>query len=419
MSREALGPLREGGAVVVIGAGPGGAACAIALQNLAARAGRRVRVVLYEGKVFAGGTHYNQCAGVLSPPIVSILEKDLGVPFPRHLVQRVITGYVLHSAHREILLPERGEPTYAVRRVHFDEYMLEQARQRGVEVVQSRVTDLEVTDRGVEVYSESRHSRADVVVGAFGMDDGTARIFERATRYRQPPFLASMVSKVHPGEEWMAGFGDDIHAFLPPIRGVEFGAVTPKGNHLTINIAGRGVNSALMDQFLQFPMVRAVLPAGARPEASRPAYFKGRFPLGLARGFYGDRYVLVGDAAGLLRPFKGKGVNTSMVTALRAARAIMLHGISAADFERHYRGRCREIVRDVPYGRLLRRLAILAAHSRLLDAALELAGSREETLREALFHSVSADRTFRRIFREAWSMGLLARVLLRSCRRPA
>ena len=69
MSDSKLGPLRDGGHVVIIGGGPGGAACATAVCRLAQSLGREIRVTVYEGKTFAGERHYNQCVGVLSPPL--------------------------------------------------------------------------------------------------------------------------------------------------------------------------------------------------------------------------------------------------------------------------------------------------------------------------------------------------------------
>jgi flavin-dependent dehydrogenase len=140
-----MGPLENGHTVAVIGGGPGGAACAIALKNLAAEAGKEIDVLLYEGKVFGGETHYNQCAGVLSPPITSILSDELCVPFPYYLVRGRITTYVLHSDWQEIELRDEKEPSYALRRVRFDAYLLEQARMRGVRVIHSRVTDVELS----------------------------------------------------------------------------------------------------------------------------------------------------------------------------------------------------------------------------------------------------------------------------------
>lgn len=94
-----LGPLPDGGRVVIIGGGPGGAATAIALRLGARAAGKTLHVVLVEGKQFAGKQHHNQCAGVLSPPVGELLERQLQVPFPHSLSRNVITGYVLHTPH--------------------------------------------------------------------------------------------------------------------------------------------------------------------------------------------------------------------------------------------------------------------------------------------------------------------------------
>ena len=409
-----------------MGGGPGGAGCALALKNLAREQGKSIRVILYEGKIFEGSIHYNQCAGVLSPPIIDILERELLIPFPWDIVQREVKGYVLHSDSEQILLREEGEPTYAVRRVNFDEYLLKEAGARGVEVVQSRVTDVEFFGRGVMVYSESNQCRADVVVGAFGMDDGTARIFERSTSYRQPPFLSTIVTKIHPGENFMGRFGNFIHAFLPPLDRIEFGAITPKMNHLTVNIAGASITWESMEEFLAYPPVRGLLPPGFRGGKIRGEsvegnslfsekgdgllFFKGRFPLGVGRGFYGDRYVIVGDAAGLLRPFKGKGINMSILTALQAARTMMNSGVSREAFGRNYRSACREVISDIPYGKVLRFFAVRSSRLHLLDAIINLA-KRNPILERALFNSVSAHKSFKKIFKETRDPGLFLKLL--------
>lgn len=59
-------PLREGGIVGIIGGGPAGSGCAIALKILAEREKRKVEVLLYERKDFE--KKGNVCVGVLSPP---------------------------------------------------------------------------------------------------------------------------------------------------------------------------------------------------------------------------------------------------------------------------------------------------------------------------------------------------------------
>ncbi len=405
-----LGPLMTGSTVVIIGGGPGGAGCAIALKNLADELGRKIRIILYEGKIFESSTHYNQCAGVLSSPILEIFETQLRIPFPRELVQRQITGYILHSDHEEIAMKKEGDITYAVRRVNFDDYLLKRAKEKGVEVIHSRVTDVEFNSGWVMVYSESDNTKADVVIGSFGMDDGMAKIFERATPYSQPRFLNSIVIKIHPDEEFLAQFGNFIHAFLPPLNKIEFGAVTPKMNHLTINIAGIAINSGSMDAFLKYPPVRKILPPGFNPESSELKYFKGRFPFRVSKGFYGNRYVIVGDSSGLLRPFKGKGINMSIITAVKAANTTMMKGISKEAFENDYLVECREIIKDVPYGKALRWLAIKGSNLGLMDSIIKL-GRTEIIMENALYNCVSAHKSFKEIFRETWNIKLILKIL--------
>lgn len=407
------GPLADGQVVAIVGGGPAGVSCAIALRHLALHMQRDVRVVLYEPKTFRGhAPHYNQCAGVLSPPIVSVLETRLQVPFPRHLVQRRIKRYVLHSERQEIALEGDGEPAYVLRRVQFDDYLLHQAREVGVEVVNSRVIDIERHERDVVLYSDSEGRRVTAVVGAFGLDDGTCRVFERAVGYRQPKFLNSIVTKVHPTAGVLERMGDAIHAFLPSLPEIEFGAMTPKGNHITINIAGAAVDANAMDRFLALPAVRRQLPGDAERHrgelgADDFQYFKGKFPVSLAKGFYGDRFAVIGDAAGLIRPFKGKGVTVGCASGVSLAEAMFTRGISERAFRDFFRHDpyCCEIRDDMLYASALRWLASASANHHFLDAGIALA-YRDARLRRALYDSVSAHRPYRQIVAETLSLPL-------------
>ena len=68
--------------------------------------------------------------------------------------------------------------------------------------------------------------------------------------------------------------------------------------------------------------------------------------------------MLVGDAAGLVRAFKGKGVTSAVLTAVRAAETIMRAGVSRPAFHAHYRPANQDIIRDLPYGRGMRLMTI-------------------------------------------------------------
>ena len=80
--------LENGSTVAIVGGGPAGAACAITLIREARRTGLALKVTLFESKDFK--VHYNQCVGVLSPPLTDILESELGLSLPTWLVKKEI-----------------------------------------------------------------------------------------------------------------------------------------------------------------------------------------------------------------------------------------------------------------------------------------------------------------------------------------
>lgn len=406
-------PLENNQVVVIIGGGPAGSSCAIKLKKLAKQKGIDPRIIVYEGKRFDKKSYYNQCLGVLSPPLDKIMEEELGVPFPWHIIQKRINGYYVYSDKNVLKLTGEHEPSYACRRVEFDNYLFEKAKEMGVEVFPARVTDLDFSHDSVMVFSESNNIRADVVIGAFGLDDGMAKTFERETSYCQPKFLYSIVTKIHPGHKAMAEFGDYLHAFLPSsLPDVEFCAITPKGNHLSLNVAGKKVNAEMMDEFLKLPCVRRVLPDNLDDFLSHLYYFKGKFPTLPAKGAFGNRYVMIGDAAGLNRPFKGKGINSAVITGIKAAENIVENGISEEAFKKYLKS-CSELTDDIPYGRVIRYLTIIASKYGLLDSIFETA-KKEKALRQAFFNIVSGQATYKKTWQETRSFKLLSRTVSRA-----
>lgn len=400
-----LGPL-QAGHVVIIGGGPGGTACALALQRMSAELGRKIRITIVEGKQFVGEMHYNQCLGVLSPPLPDLLWERLGVKFPYHLSRSKIDRYILHTDHEQISLEDKQQPSIALRRVQYDAYMLETVKQSGITVIPARAVDLEFHDEHVVLYTDNGSYEADVIVGAFGLDDGSSAMFSRLTSYRPPKALSSIVTKYHPSLEDMQTFGSCIHAFLPANPRIEFGGVTTKGNHLSINIAGGDIDTDLMSVFLNQPNVREILPnfdGGARFDPSDLQFFKGRFPRSQAHGYFGDRYVLAGDAAGLVRAFKGKGVTNAVITGIRAAESILRDGISEQAFSNHYYSANKDIIRDLPYGQAMRYFTIFFSRHHLLDPVIR-AAKQSPQLQSALFDAVSAHAPYRQVIRQSLQM---------------
>ncbi len=407
------GPLGDKKTIVIIGGGPAGSSCAIKLKKLCAQANINPRIIVYEGKLFEKKRHYNQCLGVLSPPLEKVLENDLGIPFPWEIVQKTINGYYIYSENNQIKLSGEHEPSYACRRIEFDHYLFLHAKKLGLEIIPARVTELDFTLDGVMVFSESNNVKADVVVGAFGLDDGMAKIFERTTSYRPPTFISSIVTKIHPGEERVEKFGNYLHAFLPSsLPEVEFGAITPKGNHLSLNIAGKKVNTLIMAKFLNLPAVRKVLPDNIDQILPHLYYFKGKFPTLPAKNFFGNRYVMIGDAAGLNRPLKGKGINSAVMTGIKAAEVIKDQGYSESAFS-YYVKSSDELLKDIPYGKSFRFITNSVSRLELLDSILEVA-KNDALLRDALFHIVSGQDTYKNIWTKSGKFPFLIKIGLKS-----
>ena len=395
----------RGKTVGIIGGGPGGSATAIRLKRLSREQDLGVRVVLYEGKDFE--RHYNQCVGVLSPPIEETLRGGLGVELPYDIFKRQIYGYRLHAGGKEILLvgPHRSGATYAVRRVMFDRYLLSCAEREGVEVYRSRVTGIDFPKgdrKQVFLYTEGGMLKADAVVGAFGLDDGMIDIFEAATggRYRRPAkFIQTYVMKFHAAPSFIEKkLGSIIYAYLfpPGIPNLEFGAITPKGDHINVNVAGANATVEDMFAFLSLDVVRDHLPPLA---LDGQEVYRGKFPGKPARGTTGDRYLVVGDATGWMRPFKGKGINLAIHTGILAAETMVEHGIGAASF-RLYEEQTKNLREDYLYGTWMRHLCKAGEITGMLGTILSMA-KVDQGVHDALFNAVSGHDSFRNIFRQS------------------
>ena len=414
-AKMGLGPLESGDTVAIIGGGPAGTGCAISLLSMAEERGMNLNVVLYEWKPFDDITH-NECAGVLSPPIKELMENELGVLFPDHLVESEIVGYNLHSDDDIIKLDGgKDEVSYGVLRQRFDKYMLDKAEEAGAEIIPSRVTDVEIGSNKVTVYSETKHTRADVIVAAFGLEEGSGLILERETKYLTPRHLLTLLTKFHPENKYcnLSMRKDYIHAFLPSLKDIEFGAVTPKADHYTINIAGEKIHSHSIERFLNRKEVQEVLPENFAENIKNLDFHRGCFPISPAKHLYGNRYVAVGDAAGLIRPFKGKGVNSAFLMGKKAAEVMMNVGISKVAFKEYY-NHFSEIVKDIPYARTVRRMVISAANHGYLSLIIKLA-RENKAMEKALFYSVAGTKSYKKIVLETTSISLIVQSVKGLC----
>lgn len=390
--RGDLRPLRSGQQVAIIGGGPAGTSCAIALRRQAEALGRDIKVALFEPKDFR--VEANVCVGVLSPPFGKLMAR-LGLSLPEGIVQRRIGKYVLHTDGEALCLREAedaDETTLAVDRADLDFFMLESARAAGVEIRPQLVVDLRFGPDGVLVIGERGDVLScDVVVGAFGLTGEGLRAFEAHTSYQRPGVMRSLLTDIPVSEtEIDARVGDAIHALLLAAwPGVEFAALTPKRDHVTVNVAGPAIEERDLDASLAHFQRIGLLPERL-PAAKR---FYNVFPSSPAHNIYRDRAVTIGNTSGLLRPLKGKGINAGLQTGMRAARVILEAGVSREAFDYFYEA-CKDITSDYYYGLLLRSLYRLTRRLRYLDAIIGLA-RQDRVLYRSFRTMVSGEGSYR------------------------
>jgi flavin-dependent dehydrogenase len=415
--------LRDESRVVVIGGGPGGASCAIRLLQKAKERGLNLRVYIYEPKRFP--RQHNPCMGVLVPPTAELLREHLRLELPAALIKRTIKGFRLHSDHNDIELrsPHGEEPALMVSRSEFDQLLLSRAEEAGARLVRDRVTGLEFypdnLEHPVRVYSEGASRSADMIVAACGLDDGLLSVLEqaspRARRYRRPrETMHSIIVKLPCDERYIERrLHGEIHAFLlRQLPRIEFGAITPKGAHVLVNIMGRRVTSIDMEDFLLHPKVRALLP---RFDLQKLDYYEGHAPVRHARNVSWDRFVAVGDATGWLRPFKGAGITTAIQTGIAAADVMLERGIDARAL-RSYALRSAALTSDHRHGRALRRLSRLGLDLGMIDGIIELAKTNRD-LYALLYDIIAGRRDYRRLTGELLHVALLWKMSALALRR--
>ncbi|MFN2596674.1 MAG: NAD(P)/FAD-dependent oxidoreductase [Pyrinomonadaceae bacterium] len=421
--------LRDESRVCVVGGGPGGASCAIRLLQESRRRGLKLDVVIYEPKEFP--RQHNPCMGVLAPPTAAVLREQLGVEIPARMVKRTIKGYRLHGdrADVELRAPTTEEPALMVSHSEFDEFLLSRAREAGANVLPDRVTGLEFHPENLEhpvrVYSEGLSRSADMVVAACGLDDGLLSVLEQVggsarRKYKRPrETMHSIIVKLAcDGRYVEKRLNGEIHAFLlRDLPRIEFGAITPKQDHVIVNVMGRRVTSIDMEDFLLHRKVRTLLP---RFDLQSLDFYEGHAPVRHARNVTWDRFVAVGDATGWLRPFKGMGITTAIQTGVGAADVMLERGIDSIALQ-SYERRMNHLTEDYRHGRLLRRLCRTGMEFGMVDGLVELAKSNRD-LYALLYDIISGQRSYRQITHELLRLALLWRLgglAIRRALRPA
>jgi len=347
--------------VAVLGGGPAGSFFAYFLFELAERLGLAIEIDIFEPRDFTRPAPHgcNMCGGIISESLVQHLAAE-GINLPQTVVQRGIEAYVLHTDVGSVRIetPQdemrigsvyRGSGPRDIKDTRwesFDGYLQQLARDKGARLIAERVNTVRIEDGRPELHTRgSEPRRYDLLAVAAGINAGAAKLFEGLDfGYAPPATTKTFIREYLLGEEAIATtLGGAMHVFLLDLPGLEFAALVPKGDYVSVCLLGEEINDELIATFLSNESVRGCFPPDWKFEA-RSCQCSPRIAISGASHPYADRIVFVGDCAET-RLYKD-GIGAAYRTAKLAARTAVFEGISAAAFAEHYAPLLTEIRRD-------------------------------------------------------------------------
>lgn len=425
--------LEDGSRVGVIGGGPAGSLFTYFLLLMAERLGISLSVDIYEPRDFnnPGPAGCNMCGGIVSESMVQLLSTE-GIRLPQTVVQRGIDSYVLHMDVGSVRIdtPRREKRIAAVYRgggprgitkqkyESFDDYLLKLAAQRGAALIRDRVDGIDWSNGLPVLRTKGGLAREyDLVAGAVGVNSSTIKLFESlGVGYRKPKTSKTFIAEFYLGQEVLRAYlGSSMHVFLLNLPRLEFAALIPKGDYVTLVLLGRGIDAELVQSFLNAPEVKKCFPSGW----SIPREYCRCFPainvLGAQKPF-SDRLVFIGDS-GVSRLYKD-GIGGSYRTAKAAAKTVIFHGVSERDFQEYFLPVCRDLANDNAIGKMVFLVTRAIQSLRFARRGLLRMTEREQQVRgvprrmsNVLWDTFTGSSSYRDVFLRTLHPAFLGRLL--------
>ena len=299
--------------VLVVGGGPGGSTAAWRL----ARAGARVRVL--DAAVFP---RVKLCAGWVTHAALADLALD-PASYP-HTIQP-FAGVTVAVGQREHETAWQRTASFGIVRAEFDAFLLRRAAAAGARVDEGvRVREVTVAQDGVTVAGDDgRTWRAAVVVGAGGHGCPVARALGGGRL--DAPVVVTQESETRVGAGCLRGLtrrhGTPELIAEPDFAG--YGWYFTKGDFLNVGVGAIG-GLPIRQRLLR--LLARLRGDGRLPADLVLTPFRGHaysVRRGRARTLAGERFLLVGDAAGLAHDLSGEGIGPAVRSATLAADALV------------------------------------------------------------------------------------------------
>jgi len=413
--------LEDDSNIAVVGGGPTGSFFSIFALKMARMMGKQIQLTIFEPKDFTkdGPAGCNRCGGIISELLVQTLAVE-GINLPDSVVRKGINSYNLHTNHGDVYIatPELERTIATVYRgggpkgmipegkESFDYFLLKDAIKEGAVLDPLRVDRIEIRDRKPVLFSKDRElGQFDLVVGAFGINSTTPKMFEEiGFGYQEPPTVTTAIAELFLGEENVEEhFGNSVHLFLLPDKGMKFAAMIPKGSYVTLCVLGKEMHANTVTEFLEKPVVTNVLKDIPYTVACRCL---PKMNVGAPLKPFTDRVVTCGDA-GSTRLFKD-GLGAAYLMGKAAAKTALFQGVSARHFQEDYYPVYHGIIIDNRYGQFLFTVTDVFRKNKLLTEGMLRVVRREQKgpadhriLSSILWNMFTGNERYKNIFPKA------------------
>ncbi len=293
--------------VTVIGGGPAGAFCAETLAS------KGFSCLLLEK---SKPRRYKACAGGISYEGFNLK------PVPSSIVERKIILARIFSPSKSVEVGEAEEPGYTVYRTVYDQWLRDQAENRGVEICyEERVRKVLLKNSTVKAKKEYDSK---VVVGAFGVCPRLYREF--GVRIREWVQLIQRELTL-PEDVISERIGDCIEIYFNSVYATwGYTWIFPKKNGVSVGLLSLPRTVKKRERLIQFINDHPAKLKGVVPRKFGKKYtFGGFIPLEPVEKTHGEKFVLVGDSAGFCDPVTYEGISNALKSGRIAAGAIEKH----------------------------------------------------------------------------------------------
>ena len=273
--------------IAVVGAGPAGAWA----STLLARRGHSVTLIDSQAP------WEKPCGGGMTTKALSnfgILESAL----PRNQIQQI----TIYFGDSGAVTVTPNEPIAVVSRRELGKYLMDEATKSGVSLHKTRVTGIENLGRGWLLSSRETSLQAGFLIGA----DGASSLVRRfVTRAFPPEDLCVTLGYFIPGQflpHMKIYFVPDFEGYIwsfPRVTHTSYGLITRSGPGWTARA------KMLLTNFISADLGPEVLEHAEFYSAPVPCLSSRTWKNNQVSG---ERWALIGDAAGLVDPITGEGI---------------------------------------------------------------------------------------------------------------